>query len=297
MPKLRWYEIAVSILLHATVLLLILVVMPIWFPRPVAPPPPLEVSIVPEPERPVPARPTPKAETPPPPAPPERRSSDASSEGAAPRSEAKKAEAAPSAADAETAAPSQSKRATPAPTPEPVRPRPEPSSRQVREQPKPLPTLRQPAPSATEPQIEADVPAKAQTSRTSRAPALGDAAASGFGVESDRPAGGDEAAVYDAYLAAIRDKIFTQRSVLRNYFRANQGVVIGMVLDRDGRLIDLGLIEPSDSLALNSAAQKMIALAAPFAPPPTDLPGPKIGIRFSFRFPDDRAVWEQVVGR
>lgn len=292
---LDWSDILISILLHALILAILLLGIPAWFPDQSPDEKPIEVSLVPEPV------PTPKPAPPPAPQGPpplEKRSSDASSDAPGAPREAVKGEAAPEQPNPGPPQPQQApKAAAPQPLPSPV-PHAETAPKQANAetQRRSAQAVKQPVPPAEMAAITA--PPLPEPPKTGQpvAPGLGKAAATGFAVQADQPPGGEEAAVYDAYLATIRDQIYTQRRVLRNYFRANQQVTIGILLDRAGRPIDMGLIEPSDSLALNSIVLKMVALAGTFPPVPATMPGPKLGIRFEFRFPPDREDWERIVG-
>jgi TonB family protein len=138
-------------------------------------------------------------------------------------------------------------------------------------------------------------PAPTARGETPPAPSTGKAAQSAFSVAPSMLAGGREAALYNAYLAAVRDKIFQHRQLLKPYYLSGGGVVVGLVLDRAGRLSDSGLLASSGSRALDYTVIKMVALAAPFGPPPPEIGGTRIQLRFDLTLPTTASDWERMM--
>ena len=278
----------VSLLLHGLLLLLILLGLPDWLQRQHdAPPPVIEVALVlppPPAPQPPPAPPRPQARVP--------LASDAASEGPSPPKPAEPAQAAPAATEpGPTAAPARK--------PEPPRAVSPPLPRSTLAVPRPAPPDSPPRAAEPAPQTALAVPAPepAPTDRGEQpaAPKTGSAPRTGFTVAAAVAPGGRNAAVYNAYLAAVRDKIAEQRRLLKPYYLSGGGVVMGLVIDRAGRLIDAGVMQSSGSRALDHTVSQMVTLAAPFGPPPAEIDGTRISLRFDLVLPTTAAEWDQMM--
>jgi outer membrane biosynthesis protein TonB len=299
----------VSLLLHLLLVILILIDMRDWWmQKPAAPAPPsIEVTLVQPPPPPAPPQPAVKPPEPAPPPPSVPLSSDAMSEGAKRPSPAEKAEAAPAAREpGPQAAPprkTETPVATPSTKPAPAEPRhaaipPPPRSSVTGAPPAPAPASPSQKPAQeTETAMSTPPPEPAATARgTSPAePGTGKAAQSGLSVTLADPPGGDHPAIFDAYLAAVRDKIASQRNLLRTYRGTEFGsrVAAGMVLDDAGRLKNFGIVRTSGSPSLDYTIKNMIALAPAFGPPPPGLIGTML--IFSIELPTTEADWDEMM--
>jgi TonB family protein len=298
-----WRADATSLLLHALLILLFVVELPDWLKRHQAEAPPaIEVTLVP--------MPPPAPAAPPTPVPPAQvpLASDASSEGPAKPKPAEHAEAAPAAPEAAPpAAPTRKPEPSPAPAPvakaapaEPHRaPTPVPRSALAPPRPAPAPANPERAAAESEPQTALAVPAPeiAPKPRGEQpaAPKSGAAQYTGFAVAAAVTPGGRDAAVYNAYLAAVRDKIAAQRHLLKPFYLSGGGVVMGLVIDRAGRLLDAGVMASSGSRALDHTVSQMVTLAAPFGPPPPEIDGARIALRFDLTLPSSAAEWDELM--
>jgi protein TonB len=291
-------------------------------PDPEPPPPP------PEEKKPA---PKPEAPKPPPPAPPTilPRASDASSIGegkpqAAKQNDDPSANPGPTATAPREAEPAPRARpnaeqaelepAPPLPQP-PIEPAPPvpPLPREAEPAPIPLPPVvtAPEAPSTTRP-APAPRPTPPPPSFTLRKPLAPSQAPAAEpkprtrSSESEAPApspsgsalnpSGRIGAVYDAYVDAVRNKVLEHRSLLRPYFGAAHvgEVQVGIEIDASGRLIGHAFYVRSGSPNLDYEIANMMARAAPFPPPPSDLMrGGTVGIRFFIDFPNTVEAWRE----
>ncbi len=309
-----WRWTAVSLLLHALLVLLILVGLPDWMLRRQTPPQPvIEVTLV-QPPPPPPPPPPPQAVKPPQPAPPppppaagpavERtpspRRPSASTPPRRPRRPRAAQEPGPQAAPPRKV---ETPPATPSAKPAPAEPRraptpPPPRSALTGAQPAPAPAspTQSKAPE-TETAMSAPPPERAPTTRgeATPAPKAGKAAHTGLAlVALTEPPGGLEPAIYDAYLAAVRDKIAEHRQLLRTFYGSGGGIAVRLVIDRAGRLSDFSTLAGSGSMSLDNTVRNMLALAAPFAPPPPTIAG--TDLLFRLQLPETEAEWREFLG-
>jgi len=297
---------SVSLALHALLVLLILIGIPDWLRRhEMTPPPPIEVSlVVPEPPKPPPAPPAPPAPKPPPAAP---LASDASSAAPGRPSPAKQEEAAPAAPEPGPAA-APPRKPTPTPPLKVAKPTPAPVVHAATPVPRSAPGPG-PAPASTQRAAESETrvataepppePARSSTAHGEQPPAprTGKATYTGLDVTPlGKPPGGPEAAFYDAYLAAVRDKIAQQRGLLKPFYLSSGDVGMGLEIDRAGRLINTGLLSTSGSRALDYTVNQMVVLAAPFGPPPPEISGEHVFLRFQLSLPLTQADWDALLG-
>ncbi len=98
--------------------------------------------------------------------------------------------------------------------------------------------------------------------------------------------------VEDAYRAAVKSRLATQRALLRPFYLTTGQVVLGLEIDRQGRLVNGAILTGSGSSALDRAAARMATLAAPFAPPPRELSGDPIAVKVVLTLPDNKAAWD-----
>ena len=301
-----------ALLQHALIIALILYDIRdlIHFPQDETPPT-IEVTLVqppapPPPPPPPPAQPVAKPTPPPPPAPPPDvpLASDAMAEGENKRlAPAEKAEAAPVAPTPGT---------TEAPTRKPEPPSTKPSAKPAPAEPKrattpppprataSLPGPQQASPTQkpspeTETALSAPPPERA-TSERGKAPAepgTGKAAQTGFATMATDVPGGPLAAAFDAYLAAVRDKIMTRRELLRTFRRSTGRTVVLIVLDAAGRPVNFRTVSYSGSPSFDDTVRTMVAGAPPFGPPPPQLVGGNL--YFDLALPDTDADWEHLM--
>jgi outer membrane biosynthesis protein TonB len=299
-----WRSSAVSLLLHALLLLLILIGLPDWLRRHQPEQTAIEVTLVQPPPPPAPPpKPAAKPPAPPPPAP---LSSDAQSEGPKRPSPAEKAEAAPAAPEPGPQAAPPRKVETPPATPsakpapaEPKRAPTPPPPRAALAVPQAAPAPASPSQrkaAETETALATPPPERAPTSRGEAPPAprSGKAPRTGFSVvAATEPPGGEQAALYDAYLAAVRDKIAGQRRLLRTFYGVGGRLAIRLVIDPVGRLTAFGTLVSSGSYSLDYTVNQMVALAAPFGPPPASLAG--VDLVLNMLLPDSEADWNALM--
>ncbi len=293
-----WNPTGVSLLVHALLVLLIVIGLPEWLlRRHEAPPPVIEVALV------LPPPPAPEVKPSPKPPPEVPRSSDASSKGRARPTPAENAEAAPTAREPgpSAAPPRKADVSSPAPAAKP-------SAAEVRHAPVPpaprsIITVPQTAPAAASPtpappsehHMASVAPEPAPTPRGADTPAprTGKAPQTGFGVVVPDPPGGIDPAVFDPYLASVRDKIMTKRELLRTFQYSREAVVLWLVLDDKGRLSDFGVAESSGSPTFEHYAKNMLALAPYFGPPPPGISGRRL--YFYLIIPDNQADWDELM--
>jgi TonB family protein len=101
--------------------------------------------------------------------------------------------------------------------------------------------------------------------------------------------------VEDVYRTAVRSRLATQRALLRPFYLTTGQVVLGLEIDRQGRLVNGAILTGSGSTALDRAAARMATLAAPFAPPPQELAGDPIAVKVVLTLPDDKAGWDSLL--
>lgn len=312
---LEWKDPLISLSFHLAILLLLLWGGASLLTPPIPPPPQsIQVTLVQPPPPPPPPPPQQQQQQPkpPPPKPQEKpdedlshHASDAMAEAPEePPAAAKKDEAAPK---EDKVAPTQKKqeKVTEAPvTKSPIPPTPDAPAKRTNEiDRKPAPPTK--AKDAEVAKLESLLPIPIPQSESVIAPSDGKAAIAGFAMQGDEHPGGAMAAIYDAYLAAVRDQIFTRRDRLRTYYAANTGFVVHIELDAEGRVRTDEIAETSGSHAIDFAATQMVAEAAGvtnFPPPPARLQSimkdGKLGMYFVMRFPSDRAQWDrQFAGR
>jgi outer membrane biosynthesis protein TonB len=294
--------------LHALLIVLFLVGLPAWLMRQQAEtPPPLEVALVVEPPPAPPPAPAPPPK--PEPLPKVPLSSDAQAEGPGKPAPAKQDEAAPEAPAPGPPATVDKKPDPPAPRPTPPKP---PASAEHRPPTPPVPRSTvhptQPAPTAAAPvkpteqetQTAARTPAP-ETAPTARGeqppvPGTGKAVHRGFDVVGLEVPAGIEPAIYNAYLAAVRDKIFEQRYLLKTFRYSGGGVRLHLEIDRLGRLQGKAVVASTGSPTLGYTAENMVALAAnPFPPPPAQFTGERIYLRFDLILPTNAAEWDAMM--
>ena len=298
---------SVSLALHALLVLLIILGIPEWLRRhEMVPPPAIEVAlVVPEPPKPPPAPPPKPIVKPPEPAPPPDAplSSDAQSAAPARPNPAENAEAAP-------AAPERGPQAAPARKPESRTPTPaakpaaaDPNRGPATPQPRSHVADAPPAPAASSPAHEpapetktaasAARPAPRASSEAPAEPDNGKAANTGYGVMVVDPPGGMHPAVFDAYLASVRDKIMTQRELLKTFQWSHSQVVIWMILDDKGRVPRFDVAQSTGSISFENSVKSMIARAPYFGPPPPGLQGRRLF--FYIAIPDTQAEWDEMM--
>jgi hypothetical protein len=301
-----WKDVAISSALHALLLLLFLGVIDNLLreqDQVVPPPPPISVSIVQE-QPPPPPPPPPQQQQkqePQPPQPkdddPRLRSSDASSEGPSPPKPAAKGEAAPSQPEQGKLSLAPSKKETSPALHDPTPPKPDAfrkTTEAQRKDPKPTRAKDDEVAAFEAPQTTVQT----RRSETRESSTSGKDKATGFEVVGDDNPGGPEAAIYDAYLAKVRDQIVTAKSEIRNYWTAGAGFQVAITLDAQGRLMDMEEINNMGSRPLSNAARNMITRAslAGFPPPPAMLlRDGTLKCRFVYFFPPDRSVFEQAI--
>jgi outer membrane biosynthesis protein TonB len=230
--------------------------------------------------------------------------SDAMAEGEAKQlAPAEKAEAAP-------AAPAPGTPAAPERKPEP--PSAKPSAKPAQAEPKrattpppprataSLPGPQQASPTQkeapeTETAMSAPPPERATSERgkAPNQPGTGKAAQTGFATMAVNVPGGDLAAAFDPYLAGVRDKIMTQRDLLRTFRHDTGQVVVVLILDQAGRLQKFEPVSLSGSMSLANTVLNMIARAPSFGSPPAPLVGAHL--YFTLGLPDTEAEWEQMM--
>jgi protein TonB len=125
------------------------------------------------------------------------------------------------------------------------------------------------------------------------APAFGKAVYRGFAMAALDPPAGLNPAVYNAYLAAIRDKLAQERGRLRTFRYSGGGVRVHFTLDRQGRLQQAGVAASTGSRALENTVLNMLSYAAPFPAPPPEFSGAEISLRFDMILPTSAADWEE----
>lgn len=266
--------------------------------------PPIEVALVVEPP------PAPPVVEPPKPTPPPPRvplSSDAQSEGPgkpnpakqddepAPKAPEPGPRAAPPAPKAETPAPQPApKPATAEPPKPPAPPAPRSTLHAARPQPAPAAPAK-PAEPETQTATRAPAPEVAPAPRGEQppAPAMGKAVYRGFAMATLETPAGLSPALYNAYLAAVRDKIAAQRGLLKSFRFSGGGVRMHLALDRAGRLTDAAVVASTGSRALEHTTAQMVTLAAPFPPPPPEFTGAHILLRFDMILPSSAADWDE----
>jgi TonB family protein len=101
--------------------------------------------------------------------------------------------------------------------------------------------------------------------------------------------------VEDAYRAAVRSRLATQRALLRPFYLTTGQVVLGLEIDRQGRLVNGAILTGSGSTELDRAAARMATLAAPYAPPPHELAGDPIAVKVVLTLPDTKAGWDTLL--
>ncbi len=311
---LEWKDPLISLSFHLAILLLLLWGGASLLTPPIPPPPQsIQVTLVQPPPPPPPPPPQQQQQQPkpPPPKPQEKpdedlshHASDAMAEAPEePPAAAKKDEAAPK---EDKVAPTQKKqeKVTEAPvTKSPIPPTPDAPAKRTNEiDRKPAPPTK--AKDAEVAKLESLLPIPIPQSEAVIAPSDGKAERAGFAVEGDAHPGGVVAAIYDAYLASVRDQIFTRRDELRNQFAANRRVIIRIEIDANGLLKVQEVADTSGSSATDEAVRKMVVLASlgNFPPPPPRLlPIMKnglLGMYFMMSFPSTRAEWDrQFAGR
>jgi TonB family protein len=99
----------------------------------------------------------------------------------------------------------------------------------------------------------------------------------------------------DAYVAAVRQRLATQRALLRPFYLSAGEVVLGLEIDRAGRLVNGLIVSGSGSRELDRAAARMATDAAPYAPPPATLTGNPITVKVVLRLPQTRVDWDALL--
>lgn len=306
---LEWQDPLISLTFHLLILLLIFWTGESLLTKPPpAPPQGIQVTLVQPPPPPPPPPPQQQQQQPkpPPPKPQEKpdedlshRASDAMAEAPdQPPATAKKDEAAPK-EDKIVPTEKKQEKLTEAPVMKsPIPPTPDAPAKRTNEiERKPSPPTK--AKDAELAKLESLLPIPIPQSEAVIAPSDGKAARAGFAVEGDERPGGIEAAIYDAYLAAVRDQIFTRRDRLRTYYAANTGFAIRIEVDAEGRLRVDEMAQESGSRAIDYAAKQMVAEAGVnnFPPPPARLAhimkDGKLGMYLVMKFPSDRATWDR----
>lgn len=142
--------------------------------------------------------------------------------------------------------------------------------------------LKKPKPVAPKPQVEVpdwarklapgyDLP---QSTMTRAAKAQGGETDNRFS-DSVGEGGGDR------YLNAMRDRIISRFNLPREALqRVRSRARFSVVLNRDGMLVQIRMVESSGSAEFDQALANAISDAAPFAPPP-DFPGNYLALEFS----------------
>jgi outer membrane biosynthesis protein TonB len=330
-PRVDWRSTLLSLLTHLLFVALIFALAH-WMGKE-APdePPSIEVQLAPDPEPPPPPPPpAPRREVPQPPAPPpppQTRASEASSVGEGAPAAAKQNET-PSAAPAQKSVAPRIDEPAPRAEPTAREAAPEPAPPQAAVEPlppaPPLPEEVEPAPIPAPPVLSA--PQAPPTARPAPAPrpappppslALKKPTAPAHAQpgelkpqvrrpESEAPApspqgdasapAGPLPAVYDPYLAAVRDRAMEHRSLLRAYFGTSRvaAAEIEIELDQAGRFINHDFRVSTRNPNLDDAILKMLALAAPYPPPPIRLaPGHNLQILLIIPFPASFEDWKQ----
>jgi hypothetical protein len=277
---LEWQDPLISLTFHLLILLLIFWTGESLLTKPPPlPPQGIQVTLV-QPPPPPPPQQQQQQQKPPPPKPEEKPDEDLSHHASDAMAEAP--ELPPAAAKKDEAAPKEDKIAptekkqeklTEAPVMKsPIPPTPDAPAKRTNEiERKPAPPTK--AKDAEVAKLESLLPVPIPQSEAVIAPSDGKAARAGFAVEGDERPGGIEAAIYDAYLAAVRDQIFTRRDRLRTYYAANTGFAIRIEVDAEGRLRVDEMAQESGSRAIDYAAKQMVAEAGVnnFPPPPARL--------------------------
>ncbi len=99
----------------------------------------------------------------------------------------------------------------------------------------------------------------------------------------------------EAYRAAVRGRIATQRALLRPFYLSAGEVVLGLEIDRRGQLLNGMILSGSGSTELDRTAARMATFAAPYAPPPAELAGDKVAIQVVLRLPPTKAEWDALL--
>lgn len=294
-----WKDVAISGALHLLLVLLFLgVIDNLMQEPPPTVPQTMTVNLVREQPQPPPQQPAPQQQQEQPKPPPEQdlshRSSDASSEGPGEPKPAAKGEAAPEQPEKGKVSLAPSKTESAPALHDPTPPKPDTLARKTTEA-----VRKDPQPSKAKDDEVAKVEAPQNPSaarRTERlaSPSTGEAAATGFEVMSAEDPGGFDAAVYDAYLAKVRDQIFTQRQMIRRFFTPNGGFVLAIKIDAQGRLQEM---EPRQGdFTIAYGAKDMVnasSLPGGFPPPPANIVrNGGVSLYLIMRFPSDRAEWE-----
>jgi len=155
------------------------------------------------------------------------------------------------------------------------------------------PTHRQ-APAETPTAMSAPpTPAPQPRGAAPSAPSTGKAPQTGFGVAVEDPPGGVHPAVFDAYLASVRDKIMTKRELLKTFQYSREQVVIWMILDDKGRLAKFDVAQSAFTSTFEHYVKNMIAMAPYFGPPPPGLAGRRLF--FYLAIPETQAEWDEMM--
>ena len=104
-----------------------------------------------------------------------------------------------------------------------------------------------------------------------------------------------DATASDTYVAAVRQRLATQRALLRPFYLSAGEVVLGLEIDRAGRLVNGLIVSGSGSRDLDRAAARMATDAAPYAPPPAGLAGNPITVKVVLRLPRTQAEWDALL--
>jgi TonB family protein len=102
-------------------------------------------------------------------------------------------------------------------------------------------------------------------------------------------------AAEDAYRAEVRGRIATLRGLLRPFYLTAGEVVLGLEIDRRGRLVNGAILAGSGSAELDRAAARMATFAAPFAPPPAELAGDPVALQVVLKLPRTQAEWDALL--
>jgi TonB family protein len=99
----------------------------------------------------------------------------------------------------------------------------------------------------------------------------------------------------DVYVAAVRQRLATQRALLRPFYLTTGEVVLGLEIDHRGQLVNGLIVSGSGSSDLDRAAARMATYAAPYAPPPAALGADTITVKVVLRLPADKAAWDDLL--
>jgi TonB family protein len=120
-------------------------------------------------------------------------------------------------------------------------------------------------------------------------------AASVTAAASAAPSARSDGSAEDVYRAAVRNRIAGQRALLRPFYLTTGRVVLGLEIDRGGRLVNGAILTGSGSSELDRAAARMATFAAPFAPPPHELAGDPVTVTVVLTLPADKATWDSLL--